>query len=141
MTNSKLNWCYSLDNSDFSSGIFSDKDVALADAKKEGLARNSDGESLDTIYLSKADLANNEQFFPDADLIIEHMALQAEDVGGEHVDNYPDVSKEAEDELTKELEALLSKWCEKHEVAPTFYTVSKSQPYDLRTLVKLKSAA
>ena len=141
MAKSKINWCYSFDNIDFSNGTFSDKDIALADAKKEGLGRNSEGQSLDTIYLAKADFATNEQFFPDADLITEHMALQAEDVGGDYAENYPDVSKEAEEELTKELESLLSKWCEKNKVAPTFFNVSNSQSYDLRTLAKLTSAA
>ena len=62
------------------------------------------------------------------------MALQAEDVGGEHANDYPDVSKEAEVELTQQLEALLSKWCEKHEVTPTFYAVKESQAYNLVTL-------
>jgi len=141
MTESKLSWCYSFNNSDFSSGTFSSKGAALADAQKEGGTRNLEGEFLDVIYLAEACLANNEQFFPDADLIIEHMALQADDVGGEHANDYPDIAEEATNELTQQLHALLSKWCQKNEVLPTFYNVRNSEPYDLCTLAKLKSVA
>ena len=134
----KKQWCYSFDNTDFTSGTFEEKKEALIDAQKEGIARIEEDEKLNTIYLATADSPNNKRFFPDASLITEHMALQVEDVGGEYADEYPNVSKEAEEELTEQLEALLVKWCDKHEVIPAFYTVSDSEPYNLQTLEKIE---
>jgi hypothetical protein len=134
----KKQWCYSFDNTDFTSGTFEDKTKALQDAQEEGLARIKEGEELEKIYLATAELPNNKQFFPDASMITEHMALQAEDVGGEHANEYPNTSKEAEEELTEQLEALLTKWCDRHEVTPTFYTVSNSEQYSLQTLEKIE---
>lgn len=135
MTDKNKGWAYSFDNENFSSGMFSTKKEALSDAQREGLARNEQNdENNQFIYIAKSEHATNEQFFPDADIITEHMFCNAEDVGGDYADKYPDVSVEAEEELTDALHKLLSDWCNKHEVAPSFYTVSESKKYNISTL-------
>lgn len=129
-------WCYSFNDTDFSSGVFGSKEAALEEAKLEAIElNNEEGESKKRfIYLAKCKPAMNSHMFPDADIIIDHMTSQADDIGGVHSDDYPDVSKEQEEELTDKLHELLSKWCEKHNIQPSFYTVLESKKYDLETL-------
>lgn len=62
----------------------------------------------------------------DADDVIEMMGDRAYDECGESADNYPDVTKEARDEL----DALLLAWMEKH-AKPTFYRVVNVRQYTL----------
>jgi hypothetical protein len=134
-------WCYSLDNKDYSSGTFESVQAALTAGQKEVKDKITDGEKVDFIYVAKAEQQHNYSFFPDGGDIIEHMADQADTVGGDYVNNYPDVSDEAENELTTELHALLEKWCEKHGVSPSFYQVSEPVIYDAATLKVSKKSA
>lgn len=134
-------WCYSLDNEDYSSGTFASVKSALAAGQKEVNDKIADGEKVDFIYVAKAEQQHNYSFFPDGSDIIEHMAEQADAVGGDYANNYPDVSDEAEKELTTELHALLEKWCEKHGVSPSFYQVSEPVTYDAATLKVSKKSA
>lgn len=62
----------------------------------------------------------------DADDVMEQMTDRAWDIAGEYAMGYPDVSKEAKDEL----DALLRAWIEKH-CPPDFYTVKDSTEYTL----------
>jgi hypothetical protein len=139
MAKSNKGWCYSYDNSNFNGGTFDTKKLAIEDAQREGQLRNAEGEDNQFIYISQAEMAVNASFFPDADTITEHMACQAEDVGGEHADSYPDVSTEAENELTVALHNLLTDWCVKNDVSPTFYNVGPSKKYSLQTGQLVKS--
>lgn len=139
MQATKQAWCYSFDNSNFSSGSFAEKEQALIDAQGEGFKRNEGehGEGLTSIYVAKCELAVNEMFFPDAGEIINHMHIQAEDVGRHYADDYPDVHPDAEAELNEKLRMVLNEWCNTHEIAPTFYTVHDSEMYNLFTLEKM----
>ena len=60
------------------------------------------------------------------DDILEMMGERAYDESGESADNYPDVTKEAREELS----ALLLAWMEKH-AKPTFYRVVNVRPYTM----------
>ncbi|AZS26232.1 hypothetical protein [Vibrio anguillarum] len=133
-------WCYSFDGSNFSNGTFETDKLALADAQREGLCRNKENndEAIKHIFIAPCRLAENKTMFPDADLIIEHMNCQAEDIGGQYASSYPDVSDEETDSLTIQLHELLEKWCEKCQVFPTFFTVHASSKYDLHTLKPIK---
>lgn len=134
-------WCYSLNGEDYTSGTFESVEATLAAGQKEAKAQIADGENVDFIYVAKAEQQHNYSFFPDGSDIIEHMADQADSVGGDYANNYPDVSDEAETELTTELHALLEKWCEKHGVSPSFYQVSEPVIYDAATLKVSKKSA
>lgn len=134
-------WCYSLNNEDYSSGTFDSIQSALSAGQKAANESIADGEIVNVIYVAKAKQQHNCSFFPDGSDIIEHMALQADDVGGDWANDYPDVSEEAEQELTTELHALLEKWCEKHGVSPSFYMVSDPIAYDAVTLKNTKETA
>ncbi|PSW29155.1 hypothetical protein C9J21_19915 [Photobacterium phosphoreum] len=129
-------WCYSFDNEQFRSGTFATRKAALQDAQKEGLAINKEkyNNKIEWIYISECKPAVNKDMYPDADIIIEHMECQAEDIGGEYTNEYPDVTTEQKDELTDQLHELLDRWSNKHNITPTFYTVFKSNKYDLKTL-------
>ncbi|EKO3650561.1 hypothetical protein M3910_000279 [Vibrio metschnikovii] len=133
-------WCYSFDNKNFSNGTFNTKKAALENAHKEGIARNNeeDSNNIKLIYVAECESPLNERMFPDADIIIEHMACQAEDIGGEYANDYPDVSQEQEDDLTHQLHELLNDWCKKCDVSPLFFSVSESKKYDLNTLNLVK---
>lgn len=130
-------WCYSFDGEDYSSGTFASEQVALTEAQKAA----AEFDTVKFLYVAKAEAQKNHSFFPDGSDIIEHMANQADDVGGDYVNNYPDVSDEAELELTTELHALLEKWCEKHSVSPSFYLVSDPVVYDVVTLKVIPKTA
>jgi hypothetical protein len=135
-------WCYSLDGENYANGTFASEKIALAKAQKEMaeaqkvMAETAVSE-VKFLYIAKAEPQQNHSFFPDGSDIIEHMANQADDVGGDHVNNYPDVSEEAEKELTTELHALLEKWCEKHGVSPSFYLVSEPMTYNAKTMKRV----
>jgi hypothetical protein len=60
------------------------------------------------------------------DDVLEMMGERAYDECGESAENYPDVTKEAREEL----DALLMAWMEKH-AKPTFYRVVNVRPYTL----------
>ena len=124
-------WCFSFDNCSFNSGVFKTQAIALDEAQREGERRSKEGGHNPFVYLAKADLAANERFYPDADVLIEHMACQADDVGGDYVDNYPDCNIDAKNELTSELYSLLNRWCIKHGISPSFYEVGESTKYSL----------
>ncbi len=113
-------WCYSFDNQNFRSEVFESEELAVQDAIKQG-------EDKDHVFVAPCKRAVNSQFYPDADLITEHMLVNAQDNYNEHADEYPDVSEDAEKELTRELHKLLDRWCKKHQVEPTFYMVGESK--------------
>ncbi|MBD1582815.1 hypothetical protein [Pseudoalteromonas sp. S16_S37] len=127
-------WCYSFDGENFTSGTFTSIESALQDA------RNKADDSA-KVYLAPCETYDNSRFFPDADELINYMGNQADDVGGEYANDYPDVREEAENELTEKLHDLLNKWCDKHDVAPSFYGVGTAELYDLKTLQPVKSTA
>lgn len=129
-------WCYSFDNEKFRSGTFTTRKAALKDVQAEGFAINEeeDNNKIKWVYVAECKLAVNEDMFPDANIILEHMEFQAEDIGGEYGNDYPDVTKEQKDELTDQLNELLSRWSNKNDITPTFYTVFSSKKYDLKTL-------
>lgn len=127
-------WCYSFDGESFTSGAFTSADNALQDAIKEA-------DESAKVYLAPCETYDNSRFFPDADELINYMGNQADDVGGEFANDYPDVSEEAENELTEKLHALLNEWCDKHGVAPSFYGVRTAELYDLKTLKPVKNTA
>lgn len=130
-------WCYSLDGEDYSSGTYSAAELALTEAQKAAVELGD----VKFLYVAKAEPQNNHSFFPDGSDIIEHMATQADDVGGDYSNNYPDVSDEAETELTSALHKLLENWCKKYSVSPSFYLVSDPVVYDAVTLKLIKDTA
>lgn len=69
-------------------------------------------------------------FFPQADLFVEAMSDQAEgEVGGEELDSWPDVDeetagKELQEFVEETLHPFLEAWIEKHDLQPTFWSVT-----------------
>lgn len=64
--------------------------------------------------------------FVDMDDVIELIGERAYDIGGEHAEGFPDVSKEA----AAELASFLEKWQAEH-CAPNFWTVRNVQEHVL----------
>lgn len=118
-------YCYSWNGEDFKGDTFDTIKAALADAAAE-----NDGDNTH-VHVGKVEHPSNSQFFPDAGDVIDHMANQAYDYGGEYAEYYPDVSDEAKEELNVQLVALLEAWCQKHEVSPSFYQVSNVKEYPI----------
>jgi hypothetical protein len=62
----------------------------------------------------------------DADAVLDHMANNAADIAGEYAEGFPNVSKEAKDEL----DGLLGAWCDKH-CDINFFEVVVVKPYKI----------
>lgn len=131
----KKQFTYSTNGEDFNGGSFDSHKEAM----KEALA-TFDESDTDFVYVGETVPHDNTRFYPDADLIIEHMALQADDVAGDYADGYPDASKEDEELLTKMMKDMLDEWCKKAQVSPSFYSVVNIKKYSVKTgkLVKEK---
>ncbi|MGF1884216.1 hypothetical protein [Vibrio splendidus] len=131
----KKQFTYSTDNEHFNGGSFDSHE----DAKLEALATEH---KPGTTFVCVGEVAphDNATFYPDAELIIEHMYEQARDVGGEYAEDYPDVSKEDEKLLTQMMKETLDKWCEIAQVSPSFFGVKNIKKYSVETgkLVKEK---
>ena len=67
MAKTNKGWCYSFNNVDFKSGTFETQNLAIEDAQREGVHRNSEGENNQFIYVAHAELTVNSSLFPDAD--------------------------------------------------------------------------
>lgn len=130
MSKESTEYCYSWNGEDFNSGLFKSAEEALAEAAEE----NDNGHPL--VHVGKASRPSNSRFFPDASDLIEHMGNQAADCGGEYAADYPDVSADAIADLDKQLESLLSAWCDKHGVGPSFYQIDEVKEYPLPTKIK-----
>lgn len=127
-------YCYSWGGEKYNNGTFNSAQEALEDAIKEAVLHQADeGLNPDSVYIAEAMTYQNSSFYPDADIIIEHMACNADDQGGEYAEDYLDFDKDAEIELTKMLHEVLDKWCAKHEISPSFYQVGPSVKYCLAT--------
>lgn len=81
----------------------------------------------DVVHVGEADHPETRQLI-DAEDVIEQMTERAWDIAGEYAMEYPDVSKEAKDELERLLEAWITKHC-----PPEFFTVKNSVEYTLTT--------
>ena len=79
----------------------------------------------DTVWVADAVRPDMNRLI-DADDVTQTMGERAYDIAGEHAEDYPDVSKEAEDELN----ALLAGWISKN-CAPTFWGVENVRAYVL----------
>jgi len=95
------------------------------DSLDELLATHDDLAEGDTVHFGKGETPDAGSWV-DADDIIENLACRAGDDCGEFADDYPDVSKEAKEEL----QALLEAWARKH-CTPTFYMIKDPQPYEI----------
>lgn len=80
----------------------------------------------DTIYVGEASQPCASRYVPDADWVIEYMGEQADDDIGEAAEDWPDVSKEAK----QELEAFLKDWAVRN-CQVNFYRVKNVQEYVL----------
>lgn len=96
------------------------------DTKEEAVAAgNKEVSAGESFYVGRKNQPCASEFFPDADLIIEHMACQAGDAGGELAEDYPDVSKQQREALDAKLSACLSEWIKECGLEPTFFTIEE----------------
>jgi hypothetical protein len=89
------------------------------------LDANDELEAGSTVYVGEAESPSYKQLCS-ADDVIEMMGERAYDVGGEWAEDFPDVTKEA----VQELDALLLAWMQKH-CHINFWTVNNVKPYVL----------
>lgn len=124
----KFTW--SVDGEDWRAGMFDSFDDAVADAIDN--AEDDDWNPAESVHIGECSEHANSRFYPDGDDIINHMQCAADDVGGEHACDYPDVDREAIDDLTNMLEKMLDEWCAKYGVEPSFYEVESSKLVKIR---------
>src|SRR5471030_1432361 len=106
--------CWSANEEDFNSGSLG-----------ELIDRNDHLEVGATVYVADAEPIALSRLV-DAEDVLDTMRDRASDIVGEHADDYPDVDKGAEAELSE----LLAGWIAKH-CPPRFYEVSNVRPYVL----------
>lgn len=111
----KTETCWSMDGSDFSYSSFGE----LLDANVDSL------EIGRTVYEADIDRPDPSEFV-DADDVIEIIECRGTDIGGEHADDFPDVTKDAK----KELNELLTAWVTKH-CDIRFYKVTKIREHKI----------
>jgi hypothetical protein len=95
------------------------------DSLDELLATHDDLVEGDTVYVGKGDTPDPGSWV-DADDILENLSCRAGDDCGEFADDYPDVTKEAKEELQTLLEAWARKYC-----TPTFYMIKEQREYEI----------
>jgi hypothetical protein len=106
--------CWSADQEDFS-----------ATELDSVLTAREDLNPGDTVWMGQAVRPDASQLI-DADDVVTMMGERAYDIASEHADGYPDVTKEAEQELNE----FLTGWVGKH-AKPHFWTVLNVRPYVL----------
>lgn len=77
------------------------------------------------VWFGEAEKPNPVKYF-DADDLLEEVGNRAYDDGGEHAEDYPDVSDEAKAELGQ----FLSDWLTKH-CQPSFWRVNNPKEYTI----------
>ena len=122
-------YAHSFDGSIFT-GEFTTIKAALEDAR---LSAKDLENNMQHVHIGEVITPLIESVFPDADMITEHMACQADDVSGGFSENFPDVSKEAESQLTSKLHELLTNWCTEHQISIDYFSVKKKKKYSLET--------
>lgn len=95
------------------------------DTLDELLEQNGDLQPGDVVYVGEAHHPDPAEY-ADAEYVLDQVASQGYDDGGEYAENYPDVSTEAQAQLN----SFLRPWLRKH-CAPSFYVVSNSRPHTL----------
>lgn len=111
----KADQCWSVDECDFCYSTLGD----LLDS-------NDELEVGSVVYVGRPARYAPSTYIGDAEDIIERMGERAYDEHGEFADDFPDVSKEAKDELT----AFLIAWADKH-CEVRFYSVEDVRPYTI----------
>lgn len=118
-------YSYSFDNERFE-GEFESIEAALAASSNDTVEERTGKE---TVFIGRNLKPLVSETFPDGDHIIDQMACQAGDIGGEWAENFPDVDKAAEQDLTESLHRMLNIWCDKHEVGINFWQVTDIEEY------------
>lgn len=80
------------------------------------------------VYVGDVRHLDKLRFLPSADEVIERIGEYAYDNGGgEHAEDWPEVSKEGK----AALEAALHEWAKTHLPEPTFYLIENVRPYTI----------
>lgn len=127
MYKSEVKHCYSVDGEKFI-GSFEDLKDAMADAMQ---CFYEDDEIHTKITFAKAVYPSNENFFPDADEILENIECAAYDIGGEFTEDYTDCSHEAKQDLDDRLKNLLANWFFENNIKPEFFKVEDEVEYHI----------
>ncbi|MGB1309962.1 MAG: hypothetical protein ACPG47_02070 [Leucothrix sp.] len=117
----ELEYCYSFSEDQDFAGSFVSREEAIAEAIDSG---EYDPVDNNCIYTGVIQRIEPSQFFPNADMIINEMACQADSDAGEFDTNFPDASKEAEEDLDRMLNKTLESWCAKHGISVDFWHVN-----------------
>lgn len=81
-----------------------------------------------TVYVGEVRRLDKLRFLPDAQHIIEIIGEHAYDNGGgEHAEDYPDISKAGVDSLNH----ALRQWAAAHLPEPNFYMIENVKPYTI----------
>lgn len=122
-------YSWSWDDSDFSNGTFGSIEDAISDAIDS--SDYGDEWQMAHVYVAEVERVDNEQFFPSASWVIEHMQEMAWCDFGDLADDYCNATIEARAELDQIIDQMLGEWCKKHNVEPSFYRVNNSKIHQL----------
>lgn len=117
-------WGYSVDNE-----VFEDTLDTPEQAIVEGNERALDAGVM-KFYIGQYEGSPDPAGYIDADLIIEHVKCQ-DDFSHEFAEDWPDESREQNDELTEIMRATFRQWLDRHGLNPTFSTVDPSSIREL----------
>jgi hypothetical protein len=110
-------YAYSTDEeSEVFHGRFDSREEASADAFKDP--------AMNCVWIGEIVDPIQPEDHVDADLLLEHVACQ-DDYEGEIADQWPESSKEQEEELTGEIRKTFAGWLDRHELRPTHYVIER----------------
>lgn len=124
-----VQFTYSLDDETYCNGRFDSKQAAITDAVKE-----YDPEPGAKIFVGEAETPSLASMIS-ADDVIDEMACRADDIGGEHAENFPDITLEDKERLELLLVDFFTPLC-----SVPFYTVKNVKEHVI-TLADLELAA
>lgn len=105
-------WTLSPDGEIYEAPLCCERETAIA----TGFALY-DGEPF---YMARCELPPAPEGYFDAESWLETVSCQ-DDYMGDHAENWDNSTKEQRDELTKEVQAVMAAWLDRHNLRPTFW--------------------
>jgi hypothetical protein len=115
-------------NEEHYTGEFATRELAIAEARAEGLSKFWTGENRPPDVM----------FGIDGQDVIEQIC-QLEDFYIEQAEDWPEASKEQVDELTEGLRKTFKAWMEKHNLTPKFWLVEDVQMHQFFDAIAVSS--
>ncbi|MGL5284322.1 MAG: hypothetical protein ACRC8W_21670 [Plesiomonas shigelloides] len=119
-------FAWSLDGEYWKSGTFDTVALAVDDAIQET------DDDVEYVHIGEVRSYSNRDMLPSIDVVVDDIRNRAYDLAGEHAEDYMDVSEEQLSDLENKVNDAIIRWCALNNIAPTFYTVNKSNEGKIR---------